>query len=136
MRINKFFTENGICSRREADRWVEAGRVSINGAVAKPGDQVGEGDRVAVDGKPVSLRAKRRVVLAYHKPVGCVSTLRDPEGRFCIGDVVARIGHRGLFPVGRLDFHSSGLIVLTNDGALAEKLTDRKSTRLNSSHRT
>ena len=117
MRINKFFTENGICSRREADRWVEAGRVSINGAVAKPGDQVGEGDRVAVDGKPVSLRAKRRVVLAYHKPVGIECTA-NPDVK---NNVIDALNYpERVFYIGRLDVMSEGLLLLTNIGELAD----------------
>jgi len=114
----------GVASRSEAERLIAAGEVQVNGqVVSEPGARAREGvDHVRVSGKLLHGAQKLRW-FAYHKPVGCVSTLRDPEGRFCIGDVVARIGHRGLFPVGRLDFHSSGLLILTNDGALAEKLT-------------
>jgi len=120
MRINKFFTENGICSRREADRWVEAGRVSINGQKAKPGDQVGDGDRVAVDGKPITLKAKRQVVLAYHKPVGIECTA-DPNTP---NNVISALHYsERVFYIGRLDVMSEGLLLLTNIGELADQIS-------------
>jgi 23S rRNA pseudouridine2604 synthase len=120
VRINKFFTEHGICSRREADRWVEAGRVTINGVRAKPGDQVGETDRVAVDGKPVSLKAKRRVVLAYHKPVGIECTA-DPTVK---NNVISALNYpERVFYIGRLDVMSEGLLLLTNIGELADQIS-------------
>jgi 23S rRNA pseudouridine2605 synthase len=124
IRLHVILARAGIASRREAERLIAAGEVQVNGqVVTEPGVRAREGvDHVRVSGKLLHGAAKLRW-FAYHKPVGCVSTLKDPEGRFCIGDVVARLGHRGLFPVGRLDYHSSGLLLLTNDGALAEKLT-------------
>jgi 23S rRNA pseudouridine2605 synthase len=114
----------GVASRREAERLIAAGEVQVNGTVVtEPGARAREGvDHVRVSGRLLK-GAPRLSYFAYHKPVGCVSTLKDPEGRFCIGDVVKALPVKGLFPVGRLDFHSSGLILLTNDGALAEKLT-------------
>ena len=119
MRINKFFTENGICSRREADRWVEAGRVRINGVIAKPGDQVGDGDVVSVDGKPVVIKAKRRVVLAYHKAVGIECTA-DPTVK---NNVISALNYpERVFYIGRLDVMSEGLLLLTNIGALADQI--------------
>ncbi len=98
--------------------------MKVNGrTVTEPGAHAREGiDHVRVSGRLIHGAQKLRHY-AYHKPVGCVSTLRDPEGRFCIGDVVAALGVRGLHPVGRLDYHSSGLLVLTNDGELTEGLT-------------
>jgi len=114
----------GVASRREAERLIAAGEVQVGGkTVTRPGVRVREGvDHVRVSGALLHGAVKLRY-FAYHKPVGCVSTLRDPEGRFCIGDVVRALGVRGLHPVGRLDFHSSGLLLLTNDGALTERLT-------------
>lgn len=114
----------GVASRREAERLIAAGEVQVNGrVVTEPGQKAREGvDHVRVSGRLLHGAAKLRY-FAYHKPVGCVSTLKDPEGRFCVGDVVAALGVRGLHPVGRLDFHSSGLLLLTNDGALTDGLT-------------
>jgi 23S rRNA pseudouridine2604 synthase len=112
MRLNKFLGETGACSRREADQWIEAGRVTVNGAVAVLGTQVAEGDEVQVDGKP--LRAKpTRVYLALNKPVGveCTTDREVPD------NVVDFVGHQErIFPIGRLDKDSEGLILLTNDG--------------------
>lgn len=120
MRINKFFTEHGICSRREADRWVEAGRVTINGVPAKPGDQVQNGDRVMVDGKPVTIKAKRRVVIAYHKPVGIECTA-DPNVK---NNVISALNYpERVFYIGRLDVMSEGLLLLTNIGDLADQIS-------------
>jgi 23S rRNA pseudouridine2604 synthase len=119
MRINRFFTEHGVCSRRAADKYVEAGRVRINGAVAKHGDTVGEGDRVSLDGKPVVVHEKRPVVLAYHKPPGieCTSDKRVPE------NIIDAVGYpERIFHVGRLDKFSEGLILLTNRGELVNQI--------------
>lgn len=114
----------GVASRREAERLIAAGEVQVNGrVVVEPGARAREGiDHVRVGGKLLQGPSRPRY-FAFHKPVGCVSTLRDPEGRFCVGDVVQSLGVRGLHPVGRLDFHSSGLLLLTNDGGLTEGLT-------------
>jgi 23S rRNA pseudouridine2605 synthase len=114
----------GLCSRREAERLIAAGEVQVNGkVVSEAGARAREGiDHVRVAGKLLHGAAKLRY-FAYHKPVGCVSTLHDPEGRFSVGDVVRALRVPGLFPVGRLDYHSSGLLLLTNDGSLTERLT-------------
>jgi 23S rRNA pseudouridine2604 synthase len=112
MRLNKYLAETGACSRREADQWIEAGRVAVNGARAVLGTQVNAGDEVHVDGQP--LRAKpKRVYLALNKPVGIECTTdRDVPGNIVdFVDFPERI-----FPVGRLDKDSEGLILLTNDG--------------------
>ena len=119
MRINKFFTENGLCSRREADRMVEAGRISINGKVAKLGDQVADGDQVALDGKPVQVGPKEPVILAYNKPAGieCTSDPRVPE------NIIAAVNYpERIFHIGRLDKFSEGLILLTNIGELVNDI--------------
>jgi 23S rRNA pseudouridine2604 synthase len=119
MRINRFFTEHGVCSRRAADKYVEAGRVRINGVVAKHGDAVAEGDRVSLDGKPVAVPEKRPVVLAYHKPPGieCTSDKRVPE------NIIDAVGYpERIFHVGRLDKFSEGLILLTNRGELVNQI--------------
>jgi 23S rRNA pseudouridine2604 synthase len=112
MRLNKYLAETGACSRREADQWIEAGRVTVNGARAMLGTQVAEGDEVRVDGEP--LRSKpRRVYLALNKPVGIECT----TDRDVPGNIVDFVGHpERIFPIGRLDKDSEGLILLTNDG--------------------
>ena len=112
MRLNKFLAETGACSRREADQWIEAGRVSVNGTPAVLGTQVNDGDDVRVDGRP--LRSKpERVYLALNKPIGIECT----TDRDVPGNIVDFVGHpERIFPIGRLDKDSEGLILLTNDG--------------------
>jgi 23S rRNA pseudouridine2604 synthase len=119
LRINRYFTEHGLCSRREADKWVEAGRVRINGRVAAHGDTVEAGDRVELDGKPVAPPEKRAVVLAYHKPPGieCTSDPRVADNIIAAVDYPERVFH-----VGRLDKYSEGLILLTNRGELVNQI--------------
>jgi 23S rRNA pseudouridine2604 synthase len=112
IRINKFFTQHGICSRREADRLIESGRITINGRVAHLGDQVGPTDAVARDGHVIPWGATP-VYIKYHKPVGVTTTSESHVFR----NIVAEVGHQErIFPIGRLDKDSSGLILLTNDG--------------------
>lgn len=112
VRINKYFTEQGFCSRRAADKMIEAGRVRINGRAAVLGDQVTDGDVVAVDGRVVKSRPRARY-LAYHKPVGVTCTTE----RRVKGNILQAVGYpERIFPIGRLDKDSSGLILLTNDG--------------------
>ncbi len=117
-RLNKFISETGFCSRREADRLIEQGRVTINGHTPEMGTKVTEQDQVLVDGKP--LRAKSKpIYIALNKPVGITCTTeRDIEG-----NIVDYIGHKErIFPIGRLDKPSDGLIFLTNDGDIVNKI--------------
>ena len=118
MRINKFFTEQGLCSRREADRLIAEGRVTINGVVAKLGDQVSPQDLVARDGI-VLQRGNRSVYIKYHKPVGVTTTTELHVSR----NIISEIRHpERIFPIGRLDKDSSGLILLTNDGDIVNEI--------------
>jgi len=118
MRINKFISETGFCSRREADKLVEAGRVRINGQVAELGSQAEPGDDVRVDGKPIQDK-KSHVYIALNKPVGITSTTE----RHVRGNIIDFVGHpERIFPIGRLDKDSEGLILLTNDGDIVNKI--------------
>ena len=118
IRINKFFTEHGICSRREADRLIAAGRVTINNVVAKLGDQVGAGDVIARDGQIIPW-GQARLYIKYHKPVGVTTTSEAHVPR----NIIREIGHpERIFPIGRLDKDSSGLILLTNDGDIVNEI--------------
>src|SRR3954452_7306617 len=122
MRLAKYLAHAGVASRRAAEEIVRAGRVSVAGeTVTDPARDVDESSGVAVDGEP--LRGPReRVVYAAHKPAGVVSTARDTHGRPTVVEL-APAGAGRLYPVGRLDAESTGLILLTNDGALAHRLT-------------
>nr|WP_301288367.1 pseudouridine synthase [Natronospira proteinivora] len=124
-RIQKLLANAGMGSRREVEGWLEAGRIKLNGKVASPGDQAGEGDHLALDGKVIHLDAAmmpERRVLIYHKPVGEMTTRKDPEGRPTIFDQLPRLDRGRWVSVGRLDFNTSGLMILTTDGQLAARL--------------
>jgi 23S rRNA pseudouridine2605 synthase len=121
MRLAKYLASAGVASRREAERLIRSGRVSIGGQpVTDPATAVEPSDVVAVDGRPVS-EAAERVVYAVNKPLGVVSTARDPQGRRTVVSLVPT--HLRLYPVGRLDIDTTGLILVTNDGELAHRLT-------------
>ena len=125
MRLQKFLADAGVASRRACEKIIAEGRVSVNGQLASVGQSVEPGaDHVLLDGKPVSAEAERVVVLLY-KPRGVVSTSDDPEGRKTVQTFVTDIPQR-LFNVGRLDVNSEGLLVMTNDGELAYRLTHPK----------
>jgi 23S rRNA pseudouridine2605 synthase len=121
VRLAKYLASAGVASRRAAEEIIGAGRVSVGGArVTDPARDVGEADDVTVDGEPVRAE-QARVVYALNKPAGVVSTARDPQGRPTVVSLVP-VNIR-LYPVGRLDIDSTGLILLTNDGELAHRLT-------------
>ena len=125
MRINKYIAQAGFCSRRKADELIANGNVKINGAVLRePSYDVAEGDRVEVNGRELSTKQKPEYVL-INKPLGMVTTVSDDKERLTVMDVVADIDAR-LFPVGRLDYNTSGALILTNDGELAYRLTHPK----------
>jgi 23S rRNA pseudouridine2605 synthase len=120
MRLQKYLSRAGIASRRAAEELIRAGRVRVNGAVVtEMGTKVEAGDQVEVDGRPVVLDAT--VWLALHKPPGHVTTREDPQGRPTVYDLLPE-RHAGLFHVGRLDQDSEGLLLLTNDGDVANRL--------------
>ncbi|MGE7666418.1 23S rRNA pseudouridine(2604) synthase RluF [Ureibacillus composti] len=118
MRINKYLSETGIISRRGADKWIEEGRITINGDLASVGSQVNEGDVVCVDGKPVK-KEEELVYIALNKPVGITSTTE----KHIEGNVVDFVGHsKRIFHIGRLDKESEGLLLLTNDGDIVNEI--------------
>ena len=122
MRLAKFLAHAGVASRRAAEEIVRAGRVTVGGeTVLDPARHVDAASAVAVDGEPLA-GAEARVVYAVHKPAGVVSTARDTHGRPTVVGLVPGAGAR-LYPVGRLDAESTGLLLLTNDGDLANRLT-------------
>ena len=122
-RLQKILAQAGIASRRRAEEMIRAGRVKIDGQlVDKLGVKVNPAlNKVEINGKPVLLKTKR-VYLAFYKPVGVVTTAHDPQGRPKISDFLSEISER-VFPAGRLDLDSEGLLLLTNDGQLAYRLT-------------
>ena len=131
MRLNVFLQRAGVGSRREAERMVEAGRVTVDGVVATVTTQVEDGCVVLVDGAPVGVEsAPVARIFKYHKPVGVIITARDHEGRKTLYDALAEMPDADklprLMPVGRLDLNSEGLLLLTTDGGLAQTLMSPK----------
>lgn len=121
IRLQKVLAQTGIGSRRRCDELVADGRVTVNGTIAEPGTRVDPTtDDIRVDGRPLGKTADR-VVLAFHKPTGVVTTMTDPQGRRCVGDLFRDYPDR-LFHVGRLDEATEGLLLLTNDGDFANLL--------------
>jgi 23S rRNA pseudouridine2604 synthase len=118
VRLNKYISETGVCSRREADKWIEAGRVTLNGAPATLGHKVAQGDEVRIDGNLVGAKQKA-IYIALNKPVGITCTTEaDVED-----NIIRFVGHsERIFPVGRLDKDSEGLILLTNDGDIVNEI--------------
>lgn len=125
MRINKFLADNGIASRRHADALISVGRVEINGEKATLGANVEEGDSVLLDGQPIVVEEKKEVYYLMNKPKGVVCTAADDRGRKTVMELLPESVGR-VFPVGRLDYATEGLLILTNDGDLAFRLTHPK----------
>ena len=118
VRLNKYISETGVCSRREADKWIEAGRVTLNGAPATLGHKVAQGDEVRIDGNLVGAK-KKAIYIALNKPVGITCTTESQVE----DNIVGFVGHsERIFPVGRLDKDSEGLILLTNDGDIVNEI--------------
>lgn len=123
-RIQKILSNLGVCSRRKAEEFIKEGRVSVNGTVvSEMGFKCSDDDVIEVDGKKVSGdKPEKKIYLAFNKPYDVVSTLSDPEGRKTIADFIPKSYGR-LFPVGRLDHNSTGLMIMTNDGEFANLVT-------------
>ncbi len=122
MRVNKYLAECGVCSRRSADKLIESGKVFVNGKRATLGEEINEGkDSVVVDGKLIHHTQTLQYYM-LNKPKGCVCTVSDDKGRKTVMDFMPKDKGR-LYPVGRLDYDTEGLLIITNDGELTERLT-------------
>ncbi len=123
-RLQKYLAAAGVASRRTVETWIEAGRITVDGRVAQLGDRVRGTELIALDGEPLHRRPRpeRTRVLAYYKPEGELSTRSDPQGRPCVFDRLPRLKDARWVAVGRLDLNTQGLLLLTNNGALAHRL--------------
>jgi len=125
MRLNRYIAHAGICSRREADTYISAGSVTVNGkVVSEMGYQVLTTDEVRFDGRLITSERKEYVLL--NKPKNFITTTSDEKGRRTVMELIANASKQRLFPVGRLDRNTTGLLLFTNDGELADKLTHPK----------
>ena len=119
-RINKYLSAHGVCSRREADRMIQEGRITVDGRTAAMGEMVDDNTIICVDGRRIENSTPPQVVIAFNKPVGIVCTTTDKQGK---NNIVDFIGYKErIYPVGRLDKESDGLILLTNDGDMMDRL--------------
>lgn len=123
-RIQKVLAHHGIGSRRQIDAMIQEGRIAVNGKPAKPGDQIDGREKITLDGKPVRLSRfqSKPKLLMYHKPVGVVSTRSDPEGRPTVFKQLPGLQNGRWIGIGRLDINTSGLLLFTTDGGLANRL--------------
>lgn len=124
MRINKYLAHIGYCSRRKADELIKAGKVVVNGKKAVLGQDVSDSNEITIDGVDLKHAKAKTSIYILNKPKGVVSTVADENNRKTVVDLIG--GKQRLYPVGRLDLNSTGLILLTNDGDLAYKLTHPK----------
>lgn len=121
-RLNRFIANAGICSRREADQLIAAGEISVNGAtVTELGTKISKTDKVTYKGKPLSI--EKKIYLLLNKPRGYVTTLDDPHADRTVMDLIGDACEERIYPVGRLDKETTGVLLFTNDGELAKKLT-------------
>ncbi|WP_336078481.1 pseudouridine synthase [Paenibacillus sp. 203] len=119
MRINKYISETGFCSRRETNRLIAAGRITINGNVCEAGAEVGQQDIVLIDGEAIPLNSSEPVYLALNKPIGIVCTAAEQVA----GNIISYVNYPSrIFAIGRLDKASEGLILLTNDGSIVNQM--------------
>jgi 23S rRNA pseudouridine2605 synthase len=122
MRLNRFIANSGVCSRREADSLITAGEIRVNGKkVSALGTQVRPGDTVTYRGRKLS--GEKKVYVLLNKPKDCVTTVKDPQGRRTVLDLVKGCCEERIYPVGRLDRNTTGVLLLTNDGEMAESMT-------------
>lgn len=124
-KLQKVLARAGYGSRRELETWITAGRIKVNNEVAKLGDRVSDRDRISVDGNPVRqtrLSERRSRVLIYHKPIGEICTRSDPEGRDTIFNHLPKLASGRWITIGRLDINTSGLLLITTDGDLANRM--------------
>lgn len=123
VRLQVLIARAGLASRREAEKMIKDGEVTVNGKrITELGTRAMAGkDAVKVGGRLLPM-ATELATFAHHKPSGVVTTMKDPEGRACVGEIAKRLG-RGIYPIGRLDFNTSGLLLLTSDGELAQRVT-------------
>ena len=126
-KLQKILAGAGLASRREAEVWIAAGRVTVNGRAASVGDRVSFNDVLRVDGKVVRRSAPRRRLIRYHKPAGEVTARRDPLGRPTVFDRLPTLGRSRWIAIGRLDFNTTGLLLFTDDGELAHLLMHPRS---------
>ena len=119
-RINKYLSSHGVCSRREADRMVAEGRVLVDGKTAVMGEMVDDSNTICIDGRQISSVSPEQIIIAFNKPVGIVCTTKDRHNKHNIVDYIGYT--QRVYPVGRLDKESDGLILLTNDGDMMDRI--------------
>ncbi|MCW8857821.1 MAG: pseudouridine synthase [Kangiella sp.] len=124
-KLQKILANAGLGSRREIEKWIEGGRVSVNGSIAKLGERATDNDTIRVDGRIIKIKSAEETytrVLAYNKPLGEVSTKKDPEGRATVFDNLPNTSFGRWISIGRLDINTTGLLLFTNNGELAHRL--------------
>ena len=133
IRLNKYIAHSGVCSRREADRYIEQGQVEVNGKIVKElGAKVNPGDAVKLNGKV--LNPEKQVYVLLNKPKDCVTTVSDPHAKLTVMGLVKNACTERIYPVGRLDRNTTGVLLLTNDGDLAKKLSHPSHNKLKVYH--